>query len=164
MLDGAVSEPVSTLSAILAGGGFATDAMFIMLVKPCDTLARELPDAEMCLFVDDLAVHIVGEESRVVGQLSLAMDRSIEILEGDMRLIEGQTWEAWHRCEVKGQDARHRLHVRENRCQICAEEQSHKCRLEKKQICPSWQESSQQTGESWRCTSYAVWFLRIWHA
>ena len=65
MLDGAVSAPVDTLSVILAGGGFATDATFIALMKPCDTLTRELPAADLSLFVDELCVLVIGREDVV---------------------------------------------------------------------------------------------------
>ena len=64
-LHGAVADAVDTLSAILAGGGFATDAMPIVLIKPCDTLTRELSDPDLCLFVDDLTIHVVGNENCV---------------------------------------------------------------------------------------------------
>ena len=86
MLDGAVSAPVDTLSAILAGGGFATDAMLIALIKPCDTIAKELPAADICLFVDDLNVLVVGKEEVVKDQLVRALSRSIDLLEGDLLL------------------------------------------------------------------------------
>ena len=91
MLDGAVSDPVSTCTAILAGGGFATDAMFIVLLKPCDTIARSLPTADLCLFVDDLTIHVVGSESAVHAQLTAAIDLSIELLEDDMELQLSRT-------------------------------------------------------------------------
>ena len=87
MLDGAVSTPVATVSAILAGGGFATDAMFIVLVKPCDTLARELPSSILCLFVDDLTIHVVGNANAVKAQLAEAIELSINMLEDDMGLM-----------------------------------------------------------------------------
>ena len=35
-MQGAVSAPVETLSAILAGGSFATDALFMLMLGPCD--------------------------------------------------------------------------------------------------------------------------------
>ena len=40
VFNGALSEATVTLSAILAGGSFATDALFIVLVGPCDALLR----------------------------------------------------------------------------------------------------------------------------
>ena len=91
MLDGAISEPVKTLSAILAGGGFATDAMFITLVKPCDTLAADMPESELCLFVDDMTVHVVGGEEEVKVRLSHTIDRSIDLLEEGLGLKVSRT-------------------------------------------------------------------------
>ena len=86
MLSGAVSDPVDTLSAILAGSGFATDAMFIVLVKPCDTLVKEFPTSDLCLFVDDLTLHAIGTEGAVQTELTKAVNRCIDLLEGDMGL------------------------------------------------------------------------------
>ena len=83
MLSGAVSDPVDTLSAILAGSGFATDAMFIVLVKPCDTLVKEFPTSDLCLFVDDLTLHAIGTEGAVQMELTKAVNRCIDLLEGD---------------------------------------------------------------------------------
>ena len=53
-LNGAVSKGILTLSAILTGGSFATDALFIVLLGPCDELLIEHPKVSLCLFVDDL--------------------------------------------------------------------------------------------------------------
>ena len=39
VLNGAVSEAVATLSAIIAGSSFAIDALFSVLIGPCDHLA-----------------------------------------------------------------------------------------------------------------------------
>ena len=86
LLTGAVSDPIDTLSAILAGSGFATDAMFIVLIKPCDTLVRELPASELCLFVDDLTLHVTGAEGSVQKDLTRAVDRCVDMLEEDMGL------------------------------------------------------------------------------
>ena len=86
MLSGAVSEPVETLSAILAGSGFATDAMLIILIKPCDTIARELPAGDVRLFVDDLTVHVVGTQEAVRRNLTRAVNRCVDLLEGGLGL------------------------------------------------------------------------------
>ena len=86
LLSGAVSDPVDTLSAILAGSGFATDAMFIVLIKPCDTLVKEIPASDLCLFVDDLTVHVVGTEATVKKELTGAIEKCVDMLEMDMGL------------------------------------------------------------------------------
>jgi hypothetical protein len=48
----AFSTGVQSLSAILAGGKFATDALFLVLVGPMDDL--------VCLFSNDFALHLRG--------------------------------------------------------------------------------------------------------
>ena len=46
---GVVTDPVHTLSAILAGGSFATDALFMVLMGKCDDLLVMHRTAELCL-------------------------------------------------------------------------------------------------------------------
>jgi ribonuclease HI len=84
ILNGAVSEAVSTLSAILAGGGYATDALFVVLVGPCDELVIEHPAASLCLFIDDLTVHATGAQEEVAGLLQSALSGCISKLEEDL--------------------------------------------------------------------------------
>ena len=63
VINTALSEATVTLSAILAGGSFATDALFIVLVGPCDALLRaHQPRRALRLFVDDLTIDAVGTE------------------------------------------------------------------------------------------------------
>ena len=58
---GALSEKVHTLSAVLAGGGFAQVALFLVLVDPLDRIqATYTIGVTLCLYVDDIAVHVVG--------------------------------------------------------------------------------------------------------
>ena len=72
--DGVVTEPVHSLSAILAGGGFATDALFVVLRRACDELLIMHPEVDMCLFVDDLTIHCSGSQDYVIEQLTSAVD------------------------------------------------------------------------------------------
>ena len=67
MMGGAVAQPVFTLSAILAGSSFATDALFIVLVFVCDELVIEHPQTDLCLFVDDLTLHTVAAATEELG-------------------------------------------------------------------------------------------------
>ena len=46
-LMGAVSEPVFTLSSILAGGGYATDALFIIMCGVCDGVLNRNPGVDL---------------------------------------------------------------------------------------------------------------------
>ena len=66
VINAALSEATVTLSAILAGGSFATDALFLVLIEPCDALLRaHQPRVDLRLFVDDLTIDAVGTELEV---------------------------------------------------------------------------------------------------
>jgi len=86
LLCGAVSDPVDTLSAVLVGGGVATDATLIVLIRPCDPLEHEIPSVDLCLFVDDITIRAVGGQAQAKEDLTDAADRCIQLLEGDMGL------------------------------------------------------------------------------
>ena len=72
VLNGAMSEAVATLSAILAGSSFAIDALFIVLIGPCDHLAA-CHQVDLCLFVDDLTIDTVGTAAFVQHTLPAAL-------------------------------------------------------------------------------------------
>ena len=97
VLGGACADPVVTLTAILAGGSFATDAIYMVLVEPCDTMIQENPRADMdlCLFVDDIALHVVGDTaSAVANQMHSLSNRCILLLGGELqaKVSRGKTW------------------------------------------------------------------------
>ena len=69
VFQGAVAEAVWSLSAILAGGSFATDMLFIIMVRPCDQLASRIVSGDLCLFVDDLTLHVWGTPSTMAHDL-----------------------------------------------------------------------------------------------
>ena len=121
LMDGAVSAPVDSLSAIPAGGRFATDAMLIILIRPCDTLVRSFLAADICLFVDDISVCVVGREAAVQAQLDLAVNLCMQTLEEELQLkvsrpktivVDRPSQEAcaqdgqvWHQCQSQGEAA-----------------------------------------------------------
>ena len=85
---GAVADPVDTLSAILAGGAFATDSLLLLMMDPCDNLLIEHPGLDLCFFVDDLTLHATGpREARVVRQFDIAMNSCIQALEQSLQLV-----------------------------------------------------------------------------
>ena len=94
-LNGAVAEAVHTLSAILAGGSFATDALFTVLVFPCDELLAEHPQANICLFIDDLTLHVTGSEGEVASGLEELVGACIGKLEGELELQVSRSRVAW---------------------------------------------------------------------
>ena len=77
---GAVSEPVFSLTAILAGGGFAQLSLLLVLLRPLDRLAAQYSTLSVafCLYVDDIAVHTTGTAAQVQAELSAATSELIE--------------------------------------------------------------------------------------
>ena len=59
--NGATTDGVYTLSAILAGGGAAQEALLLVLLTPVDRLVEAHPMSMFLLYVDDLGVHSAGE-------------------------------------------------------------------------------------------------------
>ena len=52
VVNGACAEPIDTLSALVAGGSFATDCLFLVLVGPCDAILLEHPRHEPSCLAD----------------------------------------------------------------------------------------------------------------
>ena len=86
VFQGAVAEAVWSLSAILAGGSFATDMLFIIMVRPCDQIAASIKSGDLCLFVDDLTLHVWGTPCSVSRDLEEAVVSAIVLLEGELHL------------------------------------------------------------------------------
>ena len=60
-MQGAMSDGVDTLSAILAGGTYATDCLFMVLALVCDE-ALVVHPIEITFYIDDIAIHVISEE------------------------------------------------------------------------------------------------------
>ena len=87
-LFGAISDPIFTLSSILAGGGYATDALFIIMVGVCDGVLSRNPGVDLCLFVDDIALHATGRsEAEVTCNLESAVSDCIATLEVGLGMV-----------------------------------------------------------------------------
>ena len=52
VVNGACADPINTLSALVAGGSFATDRLFLVLAGPCDTILLEHPRHEPSCVAD----------------------------------------------------------------------------------------------------------------
>ena len=89
-----MSEAVATLSAILAGSSFATDALFLVLIGPCDHLAAS-HQVELCLFVDDLTIDAVGSMAYIQSILPAALRECIDIFERKLQFTVSRG-KAWH--------------------------------------------------------------------
>ena len=91
----AVSEPTHTLSAVLAGGGFAQVALLLVLLDPLDQVQAAYPlYLTVCLYVDDIAFHVVGNHIIVAAVLAAATDMLVRILEDDlsMKVSRRERW------------------------------------------------------------------------
>ena len=95
VLDQAVSDPIVTLSAVLAGGTFATDALFMLLIGPCDEILIEHPGIELCTFVDDLTISCVGTVDEVASKLPEAFSHLVSILEDELDLTVSKGTRRW---------------------------------------------------------------------
>ena len=93
---GAVSEAVYSLSAILAGGGFAQLALLLVLLRPLDRMVFQYTGCPIsfCLYVDDIALHATGASQQVLDLLSAATSEIVQILEDDlaMKVSRRSTW------------------------------------------------------------------------
>jgi len=52
VVNGAFVEPIETLSALVAGGSYATDCLFLVLAGPCDEILLEHPRHEPSCLAD----------------------------------------------------------------------------------------------------------------
>ena len=85
--NGAISDPVDTLSAVLAGGGFAQVALLLTLIDPLDRIqAKYTIGTTLCLYVDDIAVHVVGQPGVVATLMAACTDDIITALEDDLEM------------------------------------------------------------------------------
>ena len=83
--NGATAEGVSTLSAILAGGGAAREALLLVILTPVDRLVQAHPLSMFLLYIDDLGVHSRGKDEETVAKCTVEMsEHVIEILEREV--------------------------------------------------------------------------------
>ena len=95
ILDKAVAATIFTLSAILAGGSFATDALYVILVKTCDGILIEHPGTDLCLFVDDITLSVTGSAQYVAATLPIIFDEMVTQLEQDLHLVVSKGAKRW---------------------------------------------------------------------
>ena len=85
---GALSEKVHTLSAVLAEGGFAQVALFLVLVDPLDLIQATCTiGVTLCLYVDDIAAHVIGSPEMVSHILAACTDDLIHTLEDELDMV-----------------------------------------------------------------------------
>ena len=93
---GALSEEVYSLSAILAGGGLAQLSLLLVLLRPLDHLVLRYTGQPIsfCLYVDDIALHATGSTEQVVAILSAATSELVGLLEDGlaMKVSRRDSW------------------------------------------------------------------------
>ncbi len=84
---GAYSEGhADTLSAILAGSGFATDFMFLMLIGPLDELVGRHQALKIFVIADDIKLGVTGPGHKVPSDMEAAARDCIELLEKGLHM------------------------------------------------------------------------------
>ena len=72
-----------SLASFLAGGGFARIAMLLVLMRPLDRIWDGLQNhsISLCVYVDDIAVHIIGTETGVASGIAAVSQRIVDAIE-----------------------------------------------------------------------------------
>ena len=89
---GAVSSEAHTVTAILAGGGMATDLLFVALVEAVDGILRRHEEAatrttlRCYMIVDDIKLTVEGPEARVAEVLPAVADDAVSTLEETLNM------------------------------------------------------------------------------
>ncbi len=84
---GAVSQPTSTLTAVIAGLVAAIDCMHLVVVNVLDGLRKDYPQLRVIAYVDDLTLHRAGTEQEVKEDLEAATAQLVRELENSCRLV-----------------------------------------------------------------------------
>ena len=92
---GVLSNACQTDSAIVAGGTFATDCLFITLYDSCDRILIEHVPIQLSLYVDDIALHIFGKAGEAALCLLAATQDLIKAFEEVLTLSVSRSKKAW---------------------------------------------------------------------
>ena len=95
VMNRAIAEPILSLSAVLAGGSFATDLLLIIMIEPCDKLLVEHPHVGLCLFVDDLTIDAQGSAEKIATVLPAAFRSCASLLEEGLTLSISRSKRRW---------------------------------------------------------------------
>ena len=102
MMKGAVADGIDTYSALLAGGTFATDGLFLVMQGVVDGILVEHPRdlvsnsfTSITLYIDDLGIHVEGTEAEIAGMLARATRTAVQILEEDLQLTVSKSSKPW---------------------------------------------------------------------
>ena len=106
LVNGACSEPVSSLSALVAGASFATDCLFLVLVEPLDQILIEHPRNSLCevhaaFYADDINMIVSGPAVEAEAEAASVADTVIDKLENILRFKLSRSTKRWGpECQV----------------------------------------------------------------
>ena len=91
----AVGKAIQTYNAILAGGGFATDLLSLLLHKTLGKLRTAVPGIHLYVVVDDLTIRAEGTTRVATAALAKAVRFCVHELEVtlDMQVSRGKAWQ-----------------------------------------------------------------------
>ncbi len=91
---GALSQTVSSLTAVVAGLVMAVDLMFLAIVNTMDELSVKFPEVGIITYVDDLTLRRAGPAELVKEELRLAVQECVRQLEEDCHMVvsRGRKW------------------------------------------------------------------------
>ena len=81
---GAVSEEAHTLTALLAGLGFANELLFMVMSEPMDSILLRWPSLTAYMVADDITITMEGQEDRVAQDLDKVTGECIRYWEEGM--------------------------------------------------------------------------------
>ncbi len=80
------TKAASTLTAILAGSGLASDLMFLMVIEPLDTILKEYDSIRIFVIADDVKIGVTGGEQQVADTMGDVTRRCIQLLEDGLHM------------------------------------------------------------------------------
>ena len=101
VVNGAYANPVDTLSALVAGGSFATDFLFTVLAEPCDQILLEHPRQPLCtidifLYADDVVTLVTGPSGGAANTEAVDVTENLlDKFEGAMKMEVSRSSKPW---------------------------------------------------------------------
>ena len=94
MYDGILGDAIYSLNAILAGGGFATDLLSLLLDDTLTLIKSSVHGIHLYIVVDDLTLRVEGKKQQVSSVLVQATRLCIPQLEEklNMQVSRGEKW------------------------------------------------------------------------
>ncbi len=77
---------IHTFTAVLAGSGYATDFMFIMIMRAVDHIILKHDNVDACVIADDVKLSIMGEEDKVARDIGRLTEEFIDVVERQLQM------------------------------------------------------------------------------